>query len=238
MNIKNKDTEGVNISINTDKKNYLNLIRDIKILGKKYENLSNVNNLKYSTVVNFQRKPFMRVAGWCSRVIDDNGKVSEVFFGDYDNCLFRIVESEMKYIMEEYNMPPVMIFKSSKTSESIDNNGEVYGNYLVISLGKNSFRDVVKMQNELHIDEAFKNVKLVYRFKTAVLRLGPKGKKSAPVFKCIIGDLNKEYNKESSKAHLDVLKELYPEIPYVKYTNLDNGDKSKLYVAEYTTAST
>ena len=176
----------------------------------------------------------MTVKGWCSRVIDDNGRVQEVFFGDYDNILFRIVKSEMEYIMAEYNMPPVMVFI---THEEIDKNGEEYGNYIIISLGKNSMRDVVKMQNELHMDESFKNVKLVYRFKTAVLRLGSKGKKPAPKFKCIIGDLTKKYNKESSKAHLEVLKEIYPEIPDVKYTNLDNGNKSTLYICEYNTAS-
>lgn len=227
----------MHISINTDGKNYKKLIKDLKLLGKKYEGLSNPNKLDFSTVINFQRNPYIRCKGWTSRVVDSNGRTSEVFFGDYDNCLYRIVEDEMRYLMDKYNMPPVMVFKSSDKSEEIDSNGEAYGNYCVISIGKYTFKEIIDMQNELHIDEAFKNVKMCYRFRTSVLRLGMKGKKSAPVFKCIIGDLNKFYDKETSKGHLEVLKEIYPNIPEVNYTNLDNGNKSKIFVAEYITSS-
>jgi hypothetical protein len=140
MDIKNKEGEGLNISIKTDKKNYKKLIQDIKVLGKKYEHASDFNKLNYSLLANFQELPYMQVKGWCSRCVDKNGKVSEVFFCDYDNILFRIVEDELRYLMEEYNMPPFYVFK---TFEEKDCNGEDYGNYIVISLGKNTFRDVI-----------------------------------------------------------------------------------------------
>lgn len=234
MDIRKKESEGLTISIKVDYNHYRKLIEDIKRLGKKYENASNVNKLNYSFLANFQRLPYMKVKGWCSRVVDSNGRVSEVFFCDYDNILYRIVQDELRYLMEEYDMPPFYVFK---TFEDKDNNGEIYGNYIVICLKKLTFREVVHIQNQLHCDQAYKQIPLIYRFKTWVLRLGNKGKKGKPEFKEIIGDLNKEYYQEVSQAHLEALEKLYPEIPKIKYKNLDGNDISKLFLTEYVTAS-
>lgn len=234
MDIRNKDTEGLNISIKVDSKRYTQLIRDIKALGKKYEYTSNINKLNYSLLANFQKLPYMKVKGWCSRVIDKNHKVSEVFFCDYDNILYRILEDELKYLQEEYDMPPFYVFT---TFEDKDCNGETYGNYLVVNIKKQSFRQVIQIQKELHCDQAYKNIPLIYRFKTWVLRLGPKGKKEAPRFKEVIGNLNKEYNQDVSQAHLLALKGLYKNIPNIKYKNLDGNSIDKLFFTEYNTAS-
>ena len=81
------------------------------------------------------------------------------------------------------------------------------------------------MQDQLHCDAAYKNIPLIYRFKTWVLRLGAKGNKPKPKFKEIIGDLNKSYNVGVSEAHLKALENIYPEIPKINYTNY-------LYVGE------
>lgn len=234
MDIRKKEGEGINISVKLDKKNYNNFIKEIKLLGKKYESASNINKLHYSILSNCQRLPYMPIKGWCSRVINDNHKVLEVFFCDYDNILYRILEDEVKYLMEEYDMPPFYIFT---TSEDKDCNGEIYGNYLIICLKKQTFRQVIQMQNELHCDQAYKKIPLIYRFKTWVLRLGTKGIKGKPQFKEIIGDLTKEYSQDVSNAHLEALQTLYPEILKIKYTNLDKNDISKLFVTEYVTAS-
>jgi hypothetical protein len=234
MDVRTKESEGLNISIKVDSKHYQKLIKDIKLLGKKYEYASDVNKLNYSLLANFQKLPYMKVKGWCSRVIDDNGKITEVFFCDYDNVLYRIVEDEVRYLMQQYDMPPFYIFS---TSEDKDCNGEIYGNYIVICLKKNTFKQVIDMQKELHCDQAYKQIPLIYRFKTWVLRLGSKGKKKAPTFKEIIGDLSKKYNQDVSEAHLKALRAFYPEMPKVNYTNLDGHDISKLYVTEYITAS-
>lgn len=234
MDIRKKEKEGINISIKVDFKRYKKLIEQIKILGKEYEHSSDSNKLNYSLLANFQKLPYMKVKGWCSRVIDDNGKVSEVFFCDYDNILYRIIQDELKYLIEEYNMPPFYIFK---TFEDKDYNGEIYGNYIVVCLKKQTFREVIQMQKELHCDQAYKQIPLIYRFKTWVLRLGGKGKKGKPVFKEVIGDLDKTYNQNVSNAHLEALQGIYPEIPKVDYSNKDNNPISKLFVTEYVTAS-
>lgn len=233
MEIREKEGEGLNISIKVDKKRYNNLIQEIKKLGHKFEHISNYNYLNYSLLANFQELPYMKVKGWCSRVVDKNGKTSEVFFCDYDNILYRIVEDELRYLMEEYDMPPFYVFK---TFEDKDDNGEVYGNYIVVCLKKQSFRQVVQIQKELHCDQAYKQIPLIYRFKTWVLRLGNKGNKKPPEFKEVIGDLKKEYNQEISGAHLKAIEGLY-KVPKIKYKNVDKGTIKDLYVTEYVTAS-
>jgi hypothetical protein len=234
MDIRKKEAEGVNISVKLDKIRYKKMMDDIKKLGKKYEFQSNLKKLDYSILSNCQKLPFMPVKGWCSRVVDSNGKVSEVIFLDYDNILYRLVESELKYLIEEYNLSPFYVFISE---ESKDEYGEIYGNYMAICLTKKTFREVVKMQDELHCDQAYKKIPLIYRFKTWVLRLGAKGKKLGPKFKTVIGNLSKDYKQDVSQAHLEALKGLYPEIPKINYTNLDKNNISKLFVTEYVTAS-
>lgn len=233
MEVRKKEAEGINISIKVDFKHYKKLIEDIKALGKKYEHESKTSNLNYSLLANFQKLPYMNVKGWCSRCVNDNGKVTEVFFVDYDNILYRVVEDELRYLMEEYNMSPFYVFK---TSESVDCNGEIYGNYIAISLTKKNFREVIQMQNELHCDQAYKKIPLIYRFKTWVLRLGPKGKKNGPEFKELIGDPLKEYHQDVSEPHLRLLESLY-QIPAVNYKNLDGRAIDKLFLTEYITAS-
>lgn len=234
MDIRKKENEGTNISIKLDRKNYSQFIKDIKNLGKKYEHLSNIDKLNYSVLANCQKLPYMKVKGWSSRVVDDNGKISEIIFMDYDNILFRLVESELKYLMEEYNLPPWYVFV---TEESVDPNGEVYGNFICINLGKKTFREVVQIQNETHADQAFKKIPTLYRFRTWCLRLGPKGKKPAPKFYRVIGDLDSNYSQEISQGHLEALKGMYPDIPEIKYKNKDGHSIKNVIFDEYITAS-
>ena len=232
MRIKQKQSEGLKISVDLDKSNFDKYIKELKRLGKHYESKSNVNKLNYSIINVCQRLPYMNVKGWCSRVVDPNNKVSEVLFIDYDNILFRIVEDELKYLMEKYNLSPCYVFTSE---EETDDYGELYGNYMVVCLTKKTYKEIIEMQDQLHCDAAYKNIPLIYRFKTWVLRLGSKGKKLGPKFKTVIGDLSKEYNQDVSQAHLTALEKIYPEIPKIKYTNLDKN--LRLFLTEYKTAS-
>ena len=224
----------MNISVKLDFSNYNRFIKDIKKLGKKYETLSKTSLLKYSILANCQKLPYVPCKGWCSRVVDDNGRITEVFFADYDNVLFDIVLSEAKYIMEEYDLPPVLIFS---TSEDKDENGNLYGHYHLICLKKLTFREVVHIQNELHVDAAFKKIPLIYRFRTFVTRVGKKKNRPAPKFKCLVGDPKKKYSQEVSQAHLEGLNSLYDNIPKVNYTNLDGRKLSQLFLTEYSTSS-
>jgi len=166
------------------------------------------------------------------RGIEKNGRIQEGFFLCYDDILWRLVESELKYIQEEFNLTPFYVFK---TTEQLDPNGELYGSYICVCLTKKNFKEAAEILKETHIDSSYKFVPLSYRFKTWVLRLSGKGKKSSPKFKCVIGDLKKEYKQEVSQAHLETMKKVYPEIPKIKYKNLDKNHE--IYLAGYLTAS-
>jgi len=231
MDIKIKEL-GENIIVNLDYKNNKEFLKKIKELAQKHESKSDFNKLNYSIVFNSRKRPYLPVGGWCSRVIDKNGRIQEVLFLDYDEILWRLVESELKYVQEEFNLTPFYIFK---TTEQLDPNGELYGNYIAVCLTKRKFREVAEILRETHIDSSYKFVPLSYRFKTWVLRLTGKGNKSSPKFKCVIGDLKKEYKQEVSQAHLNIIKKVYPEIPKIKYKNLDGN--SEIYLAGYLTAS-
>lgn len=230
MKVRQKDI-GLNININLDNKAYKNLLKEILVLGKKYEFESNPKKLTHSIIFNAQKNPYMDVTGWCSRVVNKDHSVQEVLFVDYDHILFRLVEEELKFLMERYNLSCFYIFK---THEEKDDNGEFFGNYLAVCLTKSTFAKIVEMQDLLHCDAAYKRIPLIYRFRTWVLRLGQKGKKGAPQFKCIVGDVNTTYDQDVSEAHLDVLKHLY-NLPEIKYSNLD-GNK-QLHLTKYETAS-
>lgn len=234
MDIRTKENEGLNITIKLDKKHYSKLISEIKKIGKEYEYKSDVKDLGYSILINCQRTPYMKVKGWSSRVIDKSGRISEVIFMDFDNTLFRLVETELKYLIDKYNLTPFYIFT---TEEQKDNNGEIYGNYIAICLTKKTFREVIYIQNESHCDQAFKKIPTLYRFKTWCLRIGEKGKKEAPRFKCVVGDMGRPYNQEISNGHLSVLQSLY-NLPDVNYLNKDHNSIRNIVFDEYVTAST
>jgi hypothetical protein len=235
MNIKVKDSKGLNILCKIDKKSYKKFIEEIKLLGQKYESQSNVNKLDYSINISCQRHPFMKIAGWSSRVRESNGRSTEVFFIDYDNCYFSLIQDEIRYIQEKYDMP---IFYCFTTFEEKDEQGNLFGNYLLICLGKKTFKEVIDIQEELHCDQAFKVIPKINRFKTFCLRIGKKGKKDAPKFKCVIGDLAKPYPQDVSQGHLEALQTIYKDLPIVNYSNLDGNHIDKLYFDTYWTSST
>lgn len=222
---------GWNVLLDLDFENYKKFLDDVKKLGKKYESYSNPDKLNYGISCNFRKSPNMNARGWSSRVIDKSGKISECVFLDYDNILFSLVENELKYIQKKHNLTPFYVLK---TSESKKAGGEVYGNYLCVSLTKKNFGEARDIIMETHCDSSFKLVPQSYAYRTWVHRLSRKGKKNAPQFKCVIGDLKKEYVQEISETHLNLLSELY-DLPKIKYKNKDGGQK--IFLSEYLTAS-
>jgi hypothetical protein len=93
---------------------------------------------------------------------------------------------------------------------------------------------VFEIQAETTCDQAHKNLPMIYRFRSHILRNLSKGKKGRPKFKCVIGDINKKYEQNISSAHLNFLYKL-GDIPKIKYLNQD-GYKT-LWLSEYSTAS-
>lgn len=228
LRINEKENNNLRIVCDLDKKNFDLFLKDIKKLAKKYEYKSNPNKLKHILVVNSISRANMECKGWSARTKD----LLEVGFFDYDNILEWIMLEECRLLIKKHNLPPFYIFS---TKEEIDNNGDKFGNYMAICLQKLPFFDWAQIKRETHTDEAHRIVAQNYRFFTSVLRLGPKGKKGNPKFKCVIGDLEQSYNQPISKPHLETLHNLYPEIPKIKYTNKDKFNE--VYTCVYHTGS-
>lgn len=230
MQVKPKEL-GENIIVNLDYQNYKLFLDQVKKFAKECEYKSNYKKLDYSVVFNGRKRPYMDVKGWCSRVIDKRGKISHVTFMDYDQILFNLMESELKYLIQTYNLTPFYIFT---THEEKDENGEYYGNYIAVSITKRNVLDVLETLKESHCDNSYKLVPLSYRFKTWVLRLSGKGSKKQPEFKCVIGDTKKKYSQQVSQAHLELMEKVY-KLPKINYLNLDGGNV--VFTSEYKTAS-
>ena len=236
MRIYKKENNGFGINCNFDKKSYDAFRKDVMKLVKKYEDDSKIHNLKYSVFISGIRTPYMKVKGWSSRVIDPKTKqIQEVLFLDYDNTLRFIVEQELQFLRKKYNLPPFYLFSTKE--EIRKEQGQKYGNYIAINLKVLNFGEVVKIHLDTHSDTAHQEVGKNNIWKTWVLRISSKGKKRPPKFEGIIGDINKKYPQKASQGHLEALKQLYPDIPTINYSNLNGGKVSDLFLDEYLTAS-
>jgi hypothetical protein len=228
MKVQKRENNYIKLNINLDKKNYVKFAKEIQKLGKKYEYASK-GKLDYSVVFNGVKTPYMETGGWANRCED----FKFVIFLDFDNSLWWQVKTQLEFLMEKFDLSPFYVFETEKSR--IDCNGDEYSNYNCVCLTKRRFFEIFEIQNETTCDQAHKNLPKIYRFHSHILRNLPKGKKGRPQFKCIIGDINKEYNQPISSAHLDFLYKMYPNIPRIKYTNPDGFNK--LWLSNYSTGS-
>lgn len=228
MRIIDKENQQWKLNINLDKKQYKVFFDKVTTLAKELEYQSNIKKLNYSVVLNAVKIPDMPTGGWSNRCED----FKFVIFLDFDNTLWWQVKTQLEFLMERFNLSPFYVFE---TESKLDVNKEEYGSYNCVSLTKVRFFETFNIQNETTCDIAHKNLPKIYRFKSAILRNLPKGKKGRPKFKCIIGDINKIYNQPISSAHLDFLHKAYDNIPKIKYSNPD-GFKT-LWLSNYKTAS-
>lgn len=228
MKISDKENNQWKLNINLDKPNYKLFFNEVTKLAKRLEYKSKINKLNYSVVLNAVKIPDMETGGWSNRCED----FKFCLFLDFDNTLWWQVKTQLEFLIEKFNLPPFYVFE---TEAHIDCNNEEYGNYNVFCPIKLKFIETFKIQDETTCDIAHKNLPKIYRFKSAILRLKSKGEKKSPKFKCIVGNITKEYSQPVSSAHLNFIKLAYPEIPDIKYNNQDNFNK--LWLSDYKTAS-
>lgn len=229
MRITDKEQNQWKLNINLDKKRYNEFFNQVTNLAKELEYKSEIKKLDYSIVLNAVKVPNMPTGGWSNRCED----FKFVLFLDFDNTLWWQVKTQLEFLIERFNLPPCYVFE---TESHTDCNNEEYGNYNVFCPIKLRFFETFEIQNETTCDVAHKNLPKIYRFKSAILRNVSKGKKGSPVFKCIVGDINKTYSQPVSSAHLDFIRLAYPNIPEIKYNSPD-GFKT-LWLSNYKTAST
>lgn len=236
MEIKNHENKNITINLRLDKIHYEKFLKDLKLMGQQAEANSNVEKLDYFISSHFQLLPHIRVGGIGSRVIEDSGEILEVLFLDIDNKLRWIFESECKFLMNEYNLSPFYIWTTDEKMDPLS--GKPYGNYHAISITKCSYKKILEMQSKVHtLDPAYSVIPKIFKYGTWVLRQSNKNTRPKPKFVEIIGDVNKEYNQNCSRAHLEFIEGIYPEIPKIKYTNLDKFGVDRLFLTEYSTAA-
>jgi len=238
MKLTKKQDGGISIIGNFDFKNYRLFKKEVSKIIKKYESNSNVDKSSYTISMKGMKTPYMKVCGWASRSHNrKTGEIKEVLFMDMDGpILYWLVKEELRFLQKKYDLPPFYVFASSP--EKKDASGKVYGEYLIINLNKNTFQEAREIQKQSHCcDPSFKYVGGSNQYRTWITRIGNKGRKKAPKFKCIIGDLDKTYSQDCSKGHLEVLQGIYPDLPKVKYSNLDKSNVKDIYFNTYLTAS-
>lgn len=236
MKIINKENFQKKFTFNFDSISYKKFLDKVSSLAKKLEYESNVKKLKYSVVLNAVRIPYINCKGISSRVIDKNGKITHCGFFDWDNILEELLFDEVRYLCTLINNP-IFIFK---TSESLDVNKKIYGNYIGITFLKKPFFDWIFINKQLHTDIAHSIVASQYRYKCFVLRMSGKKLKPRPEFKCVIDNGKTKFPNEISNSHKEFLESYYPEIKNInkKYKfRIDKNNISNLSFAEYKTGS-
>lgn len=173
---------------------------------------------KFKTIT-ISKKP-TKVTGITSYC--DDGK--HIIYVDWDFCAKWLVIEDIYRIQKNHNLTPFYLFT---TKEKKDKSGETIGNYHGICLMKHNSKDIYEILSETNCDYAYINMIKRNPFKSWVLRISPKRKRNRPKF---VGVVGKKINldKKISSAHLQLLKKLYPKLPYIPYSNGDNLSKIKL----------
>lgn len=174
------------------------------------------------------RRPDMPTIGVTSRCED----LQHVVFLDYDFIERWIVEQELMQLQIKFKLTPFYLFTTFQEKSPLD--GELYGNYHAICLTKLPVSIVSELQSITHVDSKYKKMFALSRYKSWVLRVAPKGDRDKPTFLGVVG-VKKNFGNEVSEAHLDLLHKIYPELPRLKYTNLDGSRKT--YLTTYTTGA-
>ena len=228
MRLINKENKGKKINLYLDYPNYSKFIGDVLKIGQKYEKKSNPKKLKYAVVLNSVKIPTEPVKGWSSRT----SCMKSVIFFDFDNTLLWLLKAQIEILIKEYNLSSFYLFATELTKDS---NGDDYGNFLVFCPDKHNFSKVSEIQDRTTCDVSFKRLPQVYRFKGWCWRWSKKFSKDKPQFLGIIKNPKKPSKQEVSTAHLKLMRQLYPEVPKIKYLNEDKSDK--LWIVEYKTSS-
>mgnify|MGYP001612977110 CR=1 FL=1 len=144
-----------------------------------------------------------------------------VLFIDYDNVSKEIVMEDTERLIREYNLPSFYLF-TTKEKNNI-------GNYHLINLMKLNYEEIIEILSKCRCDNNYKSMNLRNVYKSWVLRISIKDKRSNPKFLKAIPSIFE--GTEISKAHLDFLNKIY-KLPKYKYTNLDGGSMVKIHQYE------
>jgi len=179
---------------------------------KKSQTFKIFENKKYKAVYVFNRPQTVR--GF-TNATEDNMSIT---FIDWDNTDYEVVKDDIKLIGQKFKLPPFYVFQTKKN------------NFHAVNLKK--FPNGIIPQILLHTrcDSNYTFSPSLHVYRNYVLRLSSKKGSKKPRFKEMVGEM-KNLNYEISKAHLDLLHNIYPKIPKINYSKLDEGKiiKTQIY---------
>lgn len=168
--------------------------------------------------IRIAKKPYIKhkMYGFTNRCID--GKY--VIALDYDRVDIDWLVSEIKVMINYFNLGTIFIFESSK------------GSYWVVCLKKVKFRQFVDIMRSSSCDYAHMTVPLNYGMKAWTLRLSPKNKIKPKLIRIIYPKTIDPY-MTLSRAHYFLLKKFFKDICITEdeYGLLD--DNYELIVSSY-----
>lgn len=180
---------------------------------KKNETYKITEGSKFKSLTIYNKPQIVR--GFSNHVPPNEG----IIVIDYDGCEESIVLEDYKFIQDKYDLPPAYMFQTQKD------------NYHIICLKKFVQSQIAEILRDTRCDNNFKTMPLRNPHRSYVLRLSDKKGSKKPKFIKMIGN---EWNLDGriSKAHLLLLKQLYPKIKHPKYLNLDKNKEVKFHTYE------
>lgn len=194
---------------------------ELRVLHKLKKN----ETYKISQSDSFQTISIFKKPIWVTGISNATEDGKYCLFIDYDNTSKEIVIEDAERLIKEHNLPPFYLFTTKEEKE--------IGNYHLINLTRLSYNDIKQLLSECRCDQKYISMNLRNPFKSWVLRISQKGKRSNPKFLQLVGlHLGKyNYDVRISQAHLEFLNKIY-KLPKIAYDNLDGGKKVKIHTYE------
>ncbi len=151
-----------------------------------------------------------------------------VLYIDFDDVPLWLVKEDFKRISEKYNLPDSYLIKTHEEEQD----GEFFGNYHIVSLRKFYANQITQIISETNADANFMTMPLKKKWRSWVLRIGPKRNKSKPRFAEILkSNSNSKEGIIISTPHRKFFEAAYCKIDYPD--NVKNDSLTKCFFQDY-----
>ena len=151
-------------------------------------------------------------SGYSSKTSDNK----HILMLDWDECAYSVIEDDIAYIQDKFNLPTAYIFFTNKYKK----HNELLGSFHAVFLCKLKIDEILDIMSFAHIDENFKTSPIRNIYRGWVLRLSKKKNRNRPKFYKLIYGKNNGW--EISSAHKTLLSKFYKNIKHPDYKNEDN----------------
>jgi len=179
--------------------------------------------LGHDIVFYIGRKPLVATVGVTNETSDNYF----VPFIDYDDIYYDVVKNDVKHIQSVFDLGTMVVLKNK---EQKDEEGRVFGNYLVIGFDKLTFQEHLEMLKHTRCDRNYLLVPRFYRGRNWVIRIsgkylltnkGVKELKSEPKFK----EMFYRKSKREGYRAMKLFVEKFFKVPNVKGYRWDESSE-------------